>query len=74
MALRASMSVPGVLAPIKYKDKLLVDGGIINNLPLDVARRMGADIVVAVDIGSEKLKKEELKNALKALEQLSFFW
>jgi NTE family protein len=47
-ALRASMSLPGVFAPMRQGDKLLVDGGIVNNLPVDEVRKMGADIVIAV--------------------------
>jgi len=49
-AIRASMSIPGLLAPVEWQGKLLVDGGIANNLPIDVVRDMGADIVIAVDI------------------------
>jgi NTE family protein len=49
-AVRATMSVPGVFAPVEWGDMLLVDGGILNNVPVDVAREMGADIVVAVDV------------------------
>jgi NTE family protein len=51
-ALRASMSVPGVFAPLELEGRLLGDGGLVNNLPVDVARRMGADVVIAVDIGT----------------------
>ena len=51
-ALRASMSVPGVFAPVRIDDRILVDGGMSNNLPVSVVREMGADIVIAVDISS----------------------
>ncbi|WP_439586010.1 patatin-like phospholipase family protein [Hydrogenophaga sp.] len=51
-ALRASMSVPGVFAPLDLDGRLLGDGGLVNNLPVDVARRMGVDVVIAVDIGT----------------------
>jgi NTE family protein len=51
-ALRASMSVPGVFAPIELDGRLLVDGGIVRNLPTDVARAMGADVLIAVDVGA----------------------
>lgn len=47
-ALRASMSLPGLFAPVRKGEQVLVDGGIINNLPVDVARKMGAEIVIAV--------------------------
>lgn len=49
-AVRASISVPGVFAPYSYGGRLLVDGAVVNPTPMDVARRMGADIVIAVDL------------------------
>jgi len=51
-ALRASMSIPGVVAPIEIEGRLLVDGGLVRNLPVDVARAMGADVVIAVDVST----------------------
>jgi NTE family protein len=50
-AVRASTSVPGVFAPVPFEGKLLVDGGVLGNLAPQVARDMGADIVIGVDIG-----------------------
>jgi NTE family protein len=50
-AMRASMSVPGVFAPVEYRQQLLVDGGLADNLPIDVARSMGVDILIVVDAG-----------------------
>ena len=52
LALRSSMSVPGVFAPTEADGWILGDGGLVNNLPIDVARAMGADIVIAVNIGT----------------------
>lgn len=49
-AIRASMSVPEIYEPVKWGNKYLIDGGVINNLPVDVARSMGADIVIAIDL------------------------
>jgi len=49
-ALRASSSVPGIFTPTRLGDRLLVDGGTLNNLPVSVARRLGADYVIAVDL------------------------
>jgi NTE family protein len=49
-ALRATMSIPGVFAPVRRGDQLLVDGGLLNNLPVDVARRTGAQRVIAVTL------------------------
>ena len=50
--MRASMSVPGAIAPAEIGGQLLVDGGLTDNLPVDVARAMGADIVIAVNLGT----------------------
>jgi len=72
-ALRASMSIPGVFAPVRRNGLLLVDGGMANNLPVSVVREMGADIVIAVDISSPLLKEEQLKSVLSVTEQLTSF-
>ena len=47
-AVRATMSLPAVFSPVEWHGKLLVDGGLVNNIPVDLVRRMGADIVIAV--------------------------
>ena len=62
-ALRASMSIPGVFAPVEMGGKMLVDGGIADNLPMDVARQMGADILICVDIGTNLRPREKLQSA-----------
>ena len=49
-AMRASMAIPGVFKPVKWGDKNLIDGGIVNNLPVDVVKAMGAEIVIAIDL------------------------
>ncbi|MCW5652912.1 patatin-like phospholipase family protein [Hydrogenophaga sp.] len=59
-ALRASMSVPGVFAPLEVDGQLLGDGGLVNNLPVDVARRMGAEVIIAVNIGTPLAGRETL--------------
>jgi len=51
-AMRASMAVPGVFTAVEIDGRVLVDGGVVMNLPVDVVRGMGADIVIAVDVGS----------------------
>jgi NTE family protein len=71
LAMRASMSVPAVFNPVPYGDHLLVDGGIANNLPVDVVRDMGADIVIAINVGSPLLETDKLTNALAITSQLS---
>jgi NTE family protein len=51
-ALRATISVPGIFCPAEWRGRLLVDGGIANNVPADVVRAMGAEVVIAVDVGA----------------------
>ncbi len=63
-AMRASMSVPGAVAPFEINNRIFLDGGLTRNLPVDIARQMGADIVIAVNIGSGLLKREELLSVL----------
>ena len=65
-ALRASMSIPGIFKPVEYNGLLLVDGGMLNNLPVDVCRQMGADIVIAVDLQQNEQKPRQ-KSDLSAL-------
>ena len=71
LAMRASMSVPAVFNPVPYKGHLLVDGGIANNLPVDVVRDMGADLVIAIDVGTPLLENDKLNDALAITNQLS---
>ncbi len=71
IAIRASMSVPSVFSTVKINDVILVDGGISNNLPIDVVRNMGADVVIAVDIGTPLLAKDKLSTVLNVSIQLS---
>lgn len=70
-AIRASMSVPGVYAPVTIDDRLLVDGGVANNLPVSVARDLGADIIIAVDITDPLLEREEIREAFSVVGQLT---
>lgn len=70
-AMRASTAVPGVVEPVKIDGQLLVDGGIANNMPIDVAKAMGADIVIAVDIGSPLLAKADINDTIDVINQLS---
>src|SRR5436190_2099392 len=69
-AMRASMSVPGAMAPVEIEGRLLVDGGIVNNLPIDEARRLCADTVIAVNICTPPLKREEITSAVSVSLQL----
>ncbi|HSX65543.1 MAG TPA: patatin-like phospholipase family protein, partial [Pseudoxanthomonas sp.] len=52
MAMRASMSLPGVFQPVEVDGRVLLDGGLVNQVPIDVVRAMGADVVIAVDVGT----------------------
>ena len=65
-AVRATISLPGVFAPFRLDGRLLVDGGVLNNLPADVVREMGADVVIAVDVGA---RPEEMPRFLEAEEK-----
>jgi NTE family protein len=71
MAMRASMSIPTVLSTVDIDGHLLVDGGVSNNLPIDVTRKMGADIVIAIDISTPLAKRKDLTSALDIAEQLT---
>jgi len=70
-ALRASMAVPAAFAAVELDDHLLVDGGIVNNLPISVVRDMGADVIIAVDISTPLRTRDELASGLDVLDQLS---
>ena len=71
-ALRASMAIPGIFKPVEHNGLLLVDGGMLNNLPVDVCRQMGADIVIAVDLqqNEQKPRKRTDLTALTGLASL----
>lgn len=68
-ALRATMAIPTIFAPVEWDEYLLVDGGLLNNLPVDVARDMGAEIVIAVDLANPLNTRDELATAEKILGQ-----
>jgi NTE family protein len=69
-AIRASMSVPGAVAPVEVGRQQLVDGGLVRNLPVDIARAMGADIIIAVNLGTPLLKPEQITSALSVSVQM----
>ena len=66
VAIRSSMSIPGFFAPVQHHGQLLIDGGIVNNYPVDVARRMGADIVIGVDVQDSMKRADELQGSIFA--------
>lgn len=71
-AMRASMAIPGVFKPVEIGDRHLVDGGMLNNLPVDVCRQMGADIIIAVDLqqNEQKPRPQTDMTALTAIADL----
>jgi NTE family protein len=62
-ALRASLSAPGVFSPVEREGRVLVDGGLAENLPIDVAREMGVDVLIVVDVGFPLLDRSKLNSA-----------
>lgn len=71
--MRASMAIPGVFRPVEVNGQKLVDGGMLNNLPVDVCRKMGADIVIAIDLqqNDQKPRSQTDLSALQALADLA---
>ncbi|MGL5522525.1 MAG: patatin-like phospholipase family protein [Aeromonas veronii] len=72
-AMQASMSIPGALKPVEWEGHILADGGSVNNMPVDVAKAMGADVVIAVDIGAKLRTKGSLKSGLAMVDQLTTY-
>ncbi|HCG7071905.1 TPA: patatin-like phospholipase family protein [Vibrio parahaemolyticus] len=70
-AMMASMSVPGALPSYKLNGHMLVDGGVVNNMPVDVARAMGADVVIAVDISTDYKTEDDFTGLFTVADQLS---
>jgi NTE family protein len=70
LAMRASLAVPGVFAPVRVDHRLVVDGGLVRNLPVNTAHAMGADIVIAVNVGTPLAPEKELGSALGVAQQM----
>lgn len=71
LAMRASMSVPGLMAPLEYRGRKFVDGGLVDNLPVqEVRERCGAQVVIAVNVGSPLLKASEISGLLSISAQM----
>lgn len=70
-AIRASMSVPGVFAPVKIDGRLLVDGGVLDNVPVDEARKLGAQRLIVSRVGSPLRTEDGLTSPLAITEQMS---
>ncbi|MBQ3174383.1 MAG: patatin-like phospholipase family protein [Bacteroidales bacterium] len=69
-AIRATMAIPGYFTPVTIDGKVLVDGGMVNNFPTDVARSMGADIIIGVDIQNDLRTTEELNSLPQIFNQI----
>lgn len=70
-AMRASMSLPGIFQPALLGGRVLLDGGLVNQVPIDVIHEMGADIVIAVDVGTPLEKLNEQASLLQVISQIS---
>ena len=68
-ALRASSAIPMIFTPVEKDGMLLVDGGLVNNLPSDLAREMGAEVIIAVDVTSPLLEKAQIRTFLDVIDQ-----
>ncbi len=66
-ALRSTISIPGVFAPVHRGDQVFVDGGLVDNLPTDVVRQMGADVVIAVHLQISTTSAKEIQSAFSVL-------
>jgi len=69
-AARASMSVPGAFPPIEMNGRLMIDGGIVRNLPIDIVRGMGADIIICIDVDKPLETRKELGGSFTILNQM----
>ena len=67
--IRASMSIPAVFAPVELDGRLLVDGGMVDNIPLDIVREMGVDMAIVVDIGTPLRNRKQLATVVDVLNQ-----
>ena len=69
-AMRASMSIPGVFSPVRMGERVLVDGGLRNNYPADLARQMGADIIIGVTVQGDTLTADDITSAIDVFMQV----
>ncbi len=69
-AMRASLAIPGVIAPANVSGRLLVDGMVVRNLPVDVGRKLCGDVVIAVNVGTPLMKRGELTSLIAVAQQM----
>ena len=70
VAMSASMAIPGAFAPVTIDGRDLVDGMVVNNIPIELVREMGADVVIAIDIGTPLMTAEEITGLLQVTGQM----
>lgn len=68
-AVQASCAIPGIFTPVKLKDKLLVDGGLLDNVPVTLMKNRGINFIIAVDVGAQKPLRSEPENIFEVLIQ-----
>lgn len=72
LAMRTSMSVPGVFEPVYRDGMALIDGGVFNNFPVDVCKKMGADITIGVDLSTEAFRNPDYKDLMEIANRITF--
>ena len=72
LSMRTSMAIPSIFTPVKIGDKLMVDGGLVRNMPVPEIQEMGADIIIGVFVGGELVEEDELNSAVAILTQSAF--
>lgn len=70
-AMIASSAFPSLFSPVEYQDRFIVDGGVVNNYPIDEIRKLGADIIIGVDVQNDLLDRKGLNEATKILVQIT---
>lgn len=73
-ALRASMSIPSYFTPVRINNRLLVDGGVVNNYPVNDVKAMGADLIIGVDVQTGLHHPEQLNSLVKVMDQVTAFY
>lgn len=75
-AVRASIALPGLMTPVMYRGQVLVDGGLVNPVPVSLCRAMGADVVIAVDLGSDMVGRAWKHSAIEPapIEETELGW
>ena len=71
-AMRASMSVPGVFAPVELDGRILVDGGVVNNFPVNVARDLGAEVIIAARVVSREIRRSDEEDEVPSVLDIPF--